>query len=760
MASKELHSGTVIASSGQILNAIHIITQGSVKASFPGGEIILKKGDIIGLCDIAYDSHFFTYTVMEPTTLLSFPLRSKTAVIDLCKANLEVSKMLYSSMVNQVLAILTQYARLRENCSAIYQMIIAYYDSYISVCSRNNVISRSLPQLDAFAEMTLDEDIEEWLLGYYASYREFAPELKATLPTYPAYINGFLNRSSTDVHSAFSVMETMNDYYTEKMAVFMQENNIDMFDLYTSLLFRLPQGSADAESIKSNIEELVEFVKEHPGVDTDLVYERVSSYRTKCQGYSAAPAVEDNSSEETATAQMNMELANSLDTILAYSDVNEATANQFRKLITQYKKLSDKSSTEDGPRKLRNELSLLFYEIYKSAFKLSVRDYYVPTILKMFFNFGYVDEELAGIENANFLYNLAENYKGDPSLGVYTAYEWLYAIYNLDKDPSRNEFDTDYLSHLHELKVGGKISADEETRLAGDPLERLNFELSNMFPMVNKVTFGRLTTFCPIFSEHNIIKPLASCLVTTDSIVETIKKVKSVDYGAFYRETVYTNEKAGIPKEFIAVEVLPDVILTPNIGTRGVMWQEIEGKKRTTPARFVISAFHLEELQTTFTRLVGEFRWEMCKRVQGARWNDVTDRSLTSEYFDYIQFYRKNNELSAEAKEKIKQSLIKAKNSFKEMFVRDYIIWVIYEGNGSPRLNKLVRTIMCTYCPFPLELRNKIAANPLFKETLEHYAVKTGQKIHHLDNVIQKLKSLGIPVPPEILETRNYIEGV
>ena len=62
----------------------------------------------------------------------------------------------------------------------------------------------------------------------------------------------------------------------------------------------------------------------------------------------------------------------------------------------------------------------------------------------------------------------------------------------------------------------------------------------------------------------------------------------------------------------------------------------------------------------------------MCKRIQGSRWNDISDSSLTSEYFDYIQFYRKNHDLSADAKERIKNRLQKAKNSYKEMYDNDY----------------------------------------------------------------------------------------
>ena len=93
------------------------------------------------------------------------------------------------------------------------------------------------------------------------------------------------------------------------------------------------------------------------------------------------------------------------------------------------------------------------------------------------------------------------------------------------------------------------------------------------------------------------------------------------------------------------------------------------------------------------------------------------------------------------------------------MFVRDYITWVIYEGSGSPRLNKIARGIMCVYCPFSYELRQKMAANPLFKEMFEHYDVKLAQKLHHLYNVIQKLNASGVPVPEEIIEHRKFIEG-
>ncbi|MCR5278405.1 MAG: cyclic nucleotide-binding domain-containing protein, partial [Lachnospiraceae bacterium] len=466
----------------------------------------------------------------------------------------------------------------------------------------------------------------------------------------------------------------------------------------------------------------------------------------------AAKAVE-------VSGEMNENLANSIDVILEFAGVENDTADAFRKAIHKFKQLPDKAATDDNARRLRNEITKLFYEIYVDTFRESIRNYDIPTVVKMFLNFGYVDAELAGIENANYLYSIAEDYRGDSGRGVYTAYEWLEAIYNQEKDPSRNELDTDFLSYLHEQRVKGEIDEHTERRKANDPTERLLFEINNMFPSVNKVTYGRISIFCPIFSEHNVIKPLQSCIVDPDKLMDCLTRLEKVDYGAFYRETVYVNEDCGIPKEFINVRITPDIIIFPNVGTRGVMWQEIEGRKRTTPARFMISAFHIEDLDATFTRLVGEYRWEMCKRIQGARWNDIGDRSLTSEYFDYVQFYKKNSELSAEAKEKIKNSLVKAKNSYKEMFVRDYVTWVIFEGAGSPRLNKLARGIIFTYCPFNKELRESLGKNPIYKEFVEHFNVRLQQKLHHIDNVIKKIDASGQSVPQEILINRAFVEG-
>ena len=170
------------------------------------------------------------------------------------------------------------------------------------------------------------------------------------------------------------------------------------------------------------------------------------------------------------------------------------------------------------------------------------------------------------------------------------------------------------------------------------------------------------------------------------------------------------------------------------------------------------SIFQMEDLSLILTRLAAEFRWEMCKRIQGGRWNDVTERSLTSEYCDYAQFYKKNKELSADTKERIKVQLLKARNNFKEMFIGDYIVWIRYESGGSPRLNKPVRNIMFTYCPFPKAVTSKLTVNPLYKEFIDKDNLRRAQKLHHVENVCKKLQNTGKPIPEDYEKYKQFLE--
>lgn len=750
MAVKEFPMGTVLIQSEQPISALHLITKGSVRASYPGGEFYLGKGDVIGVCELAYDSYFISYQASEDTALASYAC-ADGHLIELLRAKSDLSNLIVSSLFRQLKEILDQYELTKFDCDNFYQYLMKSYSEYGRFTAKHGISTRVLPGLEDLSEVELEDNVPDWLSSYYGQLQRIMKSITAKSQI-ADFILGMLLKASHDVYEIFSVCRELSEYKAEIAGLLMNENKLDFFDLYASILYRIGAHDEDSTAITAALGTMMIQLENQDSIDKEMYKNRIQEYKNKLETLqNATDAPEEQSASDVP------DLTDSLHTILTYADCDEETTKGFKAAIEKYNNLSDKNASDDACRKLRLTISKLFYKVYSQAFMKSLSDSNIPKIVKMFFNFGYVDEKLAGMENAAYLYSIVDSLPSDPSRNVYTAYEWMKEVYEGRKAPCRNEFDNDYAAYVHELKVTGKITAAEEAPMLADRSKQVQFELDNVFQSVNKMTFGRISIFCPVFSESNVLKDLSESLVSADKVRESFKRICSIDYGAYYRETMYSNPDIGIAKESISVEILPDVILMPNVGVRGVMWQEIEGRKRTTPARMMVSLFQMEDLNNILVRLTGEYRWEMCKRIQGARWNDVSEPSLTSEYFDYIQFYKKNRELSADAKEKVKLSMQKAKNSFKEMFIRDYESWIIYEGSGSPRLNKVARTILFTHCPFAKEIRDKLKANPLYKETMDRYGVKQSQKIHHMDNLIQKVKNSGAAVPDEITDQRAFL---
>lgn len=752
MAAKEFPAGTIVVPSEQPINALYVIAKGTVRATYPGGEFYLSKGDVIGACELFFDLHFITYQTDEPSTIASYPY-SAAQLSAILRSNAEMATRIVTSMFKQLQEILDQYELARFDSDNFYHYLMDSYKGYLNFCTKHGISPRALPGLETLSELVLEEDVTGWLGGYYSQLRTLITKASVKEQD-PDFLQGLLLKASEDVYHTISVCRVLYDYKSDITHLLMSENRLDFFDLYASLLYRIGSHADDSTTLIAAISKMMIQLESHASIDKEMYKQRVAEYKERLNSLDQQT---EGQPDESVKAEDITDIRDSLNTILSYAKVDEETANAFRTAVGQYIKLTDKNNSDDSSRRLRLNITKLFYQIYEKAFIRSLHDHEIPKVIMMFFNFGYVDENLAGMENAAYLYSIVSRLPSDPAKNVFTIYEWLHAIYNGKKTPSRNEFDTDYQAHVHELKVSGKISAAEEANMLKDREKQVLFELQNMFQSVNKITFGRISSFCPVFSEHNILKELDKSLVSADKVEETFKLIRSVDFSAYYRDVIYTNPGLGIGKEYVGVEILPDMILMPNIGVRGVMWQEIEGRKRTTPSRMMISLFQMEDLTNILVRLTGDYRWEMCKRIQGARWNDISEPSLTSEYFDYIQFYKKNHELSPDAKDKIKLNMQKAKNSFKEMFIRDYVSWVLFEGSGSPRLNKIARAILFTHCPFSKEIRDKLKMNPLYKDTMERYDIKLGQKLHHYNNLFQKLKNMGVDIPPELKAQREYL---
>ena len=756
MAGLALEKGQTIYKFGQPVTALHLIAKGKVKASYPGGSFELGAGGVIGICEICSDIHFIEYTATEETSVVTYSISNPTVLDDLLEKHPDVAKLFLVSAFHQISTMMEQCSVIALDCSSLRQNLNEDYIKYLNLCDRYRVPPCLLEGINEVTTYFSEDASDFWLSGFYQSLaRLYTGKYSSIVADDPALSSGFLRKCSLDSRRTYFGLDEQAGYRDQVFHYYFNDSGNDLFDLFTSLYYKLGSEGEDSEGLRQDIERMIQLYHSTPASASPIHDQRISSYQSTISRLKQA----GTGQAENSRGQSLKEIAGSTAKILEFAGADRDGITTLKQDIQRYKLLNDRNSTNDDVIKLRTKLTKEFYQLYLYIFERTLTKEEIPTVVWMFLYFGYIDEDLAGTENALLLLKFAQVLGQQPSAGVYTMYDWLMAIYKGEKMPSRDEFEQDFTDYIHKQKSNGEITDKEARALEKDGMAKVQYELFNMIPSANKMTYGRITTFCPFFTAENMLKKPADSLVTVSKVTKILQTIKQWDYSAFYREILDTRHQDILGRERVHVEQLPDIILMPNAGIRGVMWQEIEGKVRNTPCRMVISIFHMEDLTTSILRLTGEFRWEMCKRIQGARWNDVTDKSLTSEYFDYIQFYRKNQELSSEAKEKLQLAMQRAKNSIKEMFVRDYIVWVMFEGNGTPRLNKVARRILFSYCPFPAPILKNLENNPLYSEPLSRHKIKTAQTLHHLERLQKKIQHLGKPVPDILQSEIAFVSG-
>ena len=137
-------------------------------------------------------------------------------------------------------------------------------------------------------------------------------------------------------------------------------------------------------------------------------------------------------------------------------------------------------------------------------------------------------------------------------------------------------------------------------------------------------------------------------------------------------------------------------------------------------------------------------------------WNNIQIKSLTSEYSDFVQFYRKNRELSDEKKDKLKLQIQKCRNNTREVFVIDYENWIKLESKGGLCLSKPVREILATYCPFSKDIREKASEQPLFRDAMARFVRERGKKLKEYDLKFRVWQKDKVEVPQQIIDTRDF----
>lgn len=697
----KIGKGEVLHKKGDEVKNIEIVLSGALTMTNRDTvDVRLSGGGIAGAVYNPGDLYVFDYAAAEDTTLLVFDYTSDDDIVDAVSSATAIAPVMAASNMEFANGMLDALNSVTDTAANFCKEIKYNYNDYKFMC----VKLEKEPEQFSFVEQLPTPDTPEITSSWEAEIcRSFCEN------------RGALEANYYSLGTSFCIEAVM-------------------------------RASATGRRIRKELEAATEFSSWAKNGTADFVnafYDVKSRVDTENRGTSGeVPTIE-----------------NALEVILAFSGVSQEIADTFRKDLKQFSETEDRRAKSDEMRHLRMSIAEGYYNIYEAAFFKSLETSHIPAEVRMFFLFGFVDENLAGKANTEMLYNMAVSWEEPEGTRILPMYEWLVRIYKGEAVPSKNEFDNDWTEYLREEVRTANMTQQRADELANDRHAMVSFEIHNMFVTANKITNGQMASFVPVFNAQDVIRPLDKCLASIQRVQAALDKVTEIDFGCFYRPALIQYPELKIQHFVYNTEIKPYIILMPNFGARGVMWQENEGPRRTTPAHMVISVFHSEELEETIVRMCAQFRWEMCRRIQGVRYMDISEPSLTSEYMNYLQFYKKNGYLSADMKERIKIALQKARNDYKVVFVADYEKYILNEAFGLPRLNKVTREILFRYCTFSQKYRKALAINPQYQQLIERWGITQSAKLHGVDLMAKKVKRMkpGEPLPKEIEEELAFL---
>lgn len=757
-------AGTKLFKKSEPVEMVGIVLQGVVEAISEYGKIQLSVASMVGLMDIHQGTYLYDYVVKEEVTIFPFKYDKEEDLDKIMHLGADYAGVMVANATSQTLQVLKFHEALVESAASLFEFLKEYNAIYENDCSHfqnsSEKSSTIIEQLEMIDEkyLLLDDGVE-----YFRSLSHIAADNQKQ------FFGASKTVSRYHVNVASRLVNKINESclavikYTNQLIPLLADKGVDsLFSSFAKLAVEMGQAKSDNTLVLEHVSDVIEEISKiytiytetlmiPVGIDVKWIKSLYSNILNLSEKKSEMEEDTTNLSFKYAEKDIEraiLETEHATNKILKYSGFDAEKQKEFKELLILSKSQNDNEMMDNENRKVRQKIASYFYEVYEKVFFRAEEEKNDSKLINLFLNFGFFDETLFDKEHLLELYYLEIT---PVKHQIYTIRQWLQAIFNGEKEPSVNEFEMDYKEDFRDQKRTRKFSPEEERAYLNDRRKKVHYEITNFFRLVNRMTSGHILSFSPILSQDSFVRDIKKTFVTKEYAFSKLESVLKIDYSAFYREQVYQDNEKLKEHVYIMKQILPDIILMPNVGSRGVMWQEISEKRRDTPARFVFPIFTIEDMQNLFIRVVGAFRWELCRTVQGVRWNDIRDKSLTSEYSDYVQFYRNNREIPAQTKDKIKLQLQKAKNSFKEMFVMDYENWIRYEAQGAIKLNKVAREIMFVYCPLSKEIRDRIAAQPAFADAAGRFQRERLKKVKEVTNrYINVSKRIG--ELPEILQ--------
>jgi hypothetical protein len=191
---------------------------------------------------------------------------------------------------------------------------------------------------------------------------------------------------------------------------------------------------------------------------------------------------------------------------------------------------------------------------------------------------------------------------------------------------------------------------------------------------MSKMCVGRQGNHFPVLMKQ-YFRPNIREICTRENVINSMAKVESLDPGVF--ERTFKGQTS---------RIVPYVLLLPNYGDTGICWEPFERFNRASSRGRVALPLFPKDVEFAVISALADLRWQVAKERAQHYW---MEEGITGRYYQWFQEQRLRGDV-------------------KDYFIRDYILWITKESQGTQKLERDVRGIFWRLMPFPQSVKDSL----------------------------------------------------
>jgi hypothetical protein len=189
-----------------------------------------------------------------------------------------------------------------------------------------------------------------------------------------------------------------------------------------------------------------------------------------------------------------------------------------------------------------------------------------------------------------------------------------------------------------------------------------------------KMCVGRKGNHFPIMLTQ-FVKPNIQEIATRENVINEMAQVESLDPGLFLRTHKGQTSR-----------IVPNVLLLASYGETGVCWEPFEKFNRSTSRGRIALPLFSKSPRIAVLTAMADLRWQVAKEKAQYYW---MEEGITGKYYQWF-------------------TERKLRGDVREYFIRDYVLWITKESQGTQKLDRDVRGIFWRLMPFPQEIKDSL----------------------------------------------------